>query len=93
MGHGCDAYSVWAGWLAHLAAVIDCHGREAIDYEFAPRSRVKKAERAMEAACLKRFGTLRLVEVPVLLSDNGLIFQSPVQLDLSLPQSDSGLRP
>jgi hypothetical protein len=48
-------------------------------YEFALRSRVKKAERAVEAASLKRFGTLRLVEAPVLLSDNGLIFQSPVQ--------------
>jgi hypothetical protein len=38
--------------------VIDGHGREAIDYEFALRSRVKKAERAMEAASLKRFGPL-----------------------------------
>jgi len=66
---------MWTGWLAHLAAVSDCHGREPIGYEFAIRSRVKKAERAVEAACLKRFGTLRLVETPVLLSDNGLIFQ------------------
>jgi putative transposase len=80
-------------WLAHLAAVIDCHGREAIDYKFALRSRAKEAERAMEAACLKQFGTLRLLEAPFFLSDNGLIFQRPVQLDLSLPQSDSGLRP
>ena len=33
------------GW-AHLAAVIDCHDREVIGYEFALRSRAKEAERA-----------------------------------------------
>ena len=63
------------GW-AHLAAVIDCHDREVIGYEFALRSRAKEAERAVEAACLQRFGTLRPVGAPVLRSDNGLIFQS-----------------
>jgi putative transposase len=63
------------GW-AHLAAVIDCHDREVIGYEFALRSRAKEAERAVEAACLARFGTLRPVAAPVLRSDNGLIFQS-----------------
>jgi len=56
--------------------VIDCHDREVIGYEFALRSRAKEAERAVEAACLQRFGTLRLVGAPVLRSDNGLIFQS-----------------
>ena len=63
------------GW-AHLAAVIDCHDREVIGYEFALRSRAKEAERAVEAACLQRFGTLRPMGAPVLRSDNGLIFQS-----------------
>ena len=63
------------GW-AHLAAVIDCHDREVIGYELALRSRAKEAERAVEAACLQRFGTLRPVGAPVLRSDNGLIFQS-----------------
>ncbi|MBK9945655.1 MAG: IS3 family transposase [Nitrospira sp.] len=63
------------GW-AHLAAVIDCHDREVIGYEFALRSRAKEAERAVEAACLQRFGTLRPVKAPVLRSDNGLIFES-----------------
>ena len=63
------------GW-AHLAAVIDCHDREIIGYEFALRSRAKEAERAVEAACLQRFGTLRPAGPPVLRSDNGLIFQS-----------------
>ncbi len=63
------------GW-AHLAAVIDCHDRELLGYEFALRSRAKEAERAVEAACLARFGTLRPVGAPVLRSDNGLIFQS-----------------
>ncbi|MBX3325339.1 MAG: IS3 family transposase [Nitrospira sp.] len=63
------------GW-AHLAAVIDCHDREVIGCEFALGSRAKEAERAVEAACLQRFGTLRPVEAPVLRSDNGRIFRS-----------------
>lgn len=64
------------GW-AHLAAVIDCHDREIVGYELALRSRVKEAERALEEACLRRFGTLRpRGDSPVIRSDNGLIFQS-----------------
>jgi putative transposase len=59
-----------------LAAVIDCHDREVIGYEFAVRSRAKEAARAVEAACLQRFGTLRPSGTPVLRSDHGLIFQS-----------------
>jgi putative transposase len=35
-----------------------------------------EAERAVEAACLAQFGTLRPVGAPVLRSDHGLIFQS-----------------
>jgi putative transposase len=64
------------GW-GHLAAVIDCHDREIVGYEFALRARAKEAERALEASYLKRFGTLRPVEqTPVIRSDNGLVFQS-----------------
>lgn len=63
------------GWT-HLAAVIDCHDREIVGSEFALRSRAKEAERAVEAACLQRFGTPRPTNAPVLGSDNGLIFQS-----------------
>ncbi len=63
------------GW-AHLAAVIDCYDRELIGYEFALRGRAKEAERAVEEACLARFGTLRPATAPILRSDNGLIFQS-----------------
>ncbi len=64
------------GW-GHLTAVIDCHDREIIGYEFALRGRAKEAERAIEAACLARFGTLRPEGTPpALRSDNGLIFQS-----------------
>ena len=66
---------VHEGW-AHLAAVIDCHEREVIGYEFAVRSRAKEAERAVKAACFQRFGTLRPVGAPVLRSDNGQIFRS-----------------
>ncbi len=61
----------------HLAAVIDCHDREIVGYEFALRGRAKEAERALEEACMGRFGTLRPREAtPVVRSDNGLIFQS-----------------
>ena len=64
------------GW-GHLTAVIDCHDREIVGYEFGLRGRAKEAERALEAACLARFGTLRPTgSTPVLRSDNGLIFQS-----------------
>lgn len=64
------------GW-GHLVAVIDCHDREIVGYEFALRGRAKEAERALEMACLARFGTLRPQgAVPVIRSDNGLIFQS-----------------
>ena len=64
------------GW-GHLAAIIDCHDREIIGYEFALRGRANEAERALESACLKRYGTLYPNEkTPVIRSDNGLIFQS-----------------
>ncbi len=58
-------------------AVIDCYDREIIGWEFAVRGRAKEAERALEMACLARFGTLRpRGDVPIIRSDNGLIFQS-----------------
>ncbi|MDR4481957.1 MAG: IS3 family transposase [Nitrospirales bacterium] len=64
------------GW-GHLTAVMDYHDREIVGYEFALRGRAKEAERALEAACLARFGTLRPTEAaPILWSDNGLMFQS-----------------
>ena len=64
------------GW-GHLTAVIDCHDREIAGFEFALRGRAKEAERALEEACLARFGTLRPEgSTPVVRSDNGLIFQS-----------------
>ncbi|MCB9775732.1 MAG: transposase family protein [Nitrospiraceae bacterium] len=67
---------MWDGW-GHLTAVIDCHDRELIAYKFALRRRAQEAERAIEAACLTRFGTLRPVGfTPVPGSDNELIFQS-----------------
>lgn len=64
------------GW-AHLCAIIDCHDRQCIGYEFSMRGRAQEVERALEAACLDRFGTLYPTgQTPVLRSDNGLIFQS-----------------
>jgi putative transposase len=59
------------GW-GHLAAVIDCHDRQIVGYEFSLRGRSKEAERALEAACLSRFGTVRpLGHTPTIRSDNG----------------------
>ena len=64
------------GW-GHLVAVIDGHDRELIGYELSLRARAQEAERALEQACIARFGTLRPEgPTPVLRSDNGLIFQS-----------------
>jgi putative transposase len=64
------------GW-AHLVAVVDCHDREVVGYELALRGRAREAERAIEDACIARFGTLRPAgETPMVRSDNGLIFQS-----------------
>lgn len=64
------------GW-GHLTAVIDCCDRELIGYEFALRGRSREAVRAVESACIERFGTLHPQgTVPILRSDNGLVFQS-----------------
>ena len=64
------------GW-AHVVAVIDCHDREVIGLEVSLRGRAREAERALEDACIKRFGTLRPTgPTPTVRSDNGLIFQS-----------------
>jgi len=58
-------------------ALLDCHDREVVGYEFSLRGRAKEAERALESACLRRFGTIRPDgETPVIRSDNGLVFQS-----------------
>ena len=57
LADGCVCSS-WDGW-AHLAAVLDCHDGECIAYEFALRGRAQEAERAVEVACLERFGALR----------------------------------
>ena len=61
-------------WRAKRRAALVC---EVTGYEFALRGRAKEAERALEEACLVRFGTLRPDgATPVVRSDNGLIFQS-----------------
>jgi putative transposase len=64
------------GW-GHLVAIVDCHDRQCIGFEFALRGRAREAERALEEACITRFGTLYpREERPLLRSDNGLIFQA-----------------
>ncbi len=42
---------------AHVTAVIDCYDHELVGFEFARRGRANEAERALEAACVQRFGT------------------------------------
>ncbi len=66
------------GW-GHLVAVIDCFDRQIVGYEFALRGRAVEAERALEEACLNRFGLVYPKDKenrPTLRSDNGLVFQS-----------------
>lgn len=46
------------GW-GHLMAMIDSCDREIVGWEFALRGRANEAERAVEMACLARFGTRR----------------------------------
>lgn len=46
------------GW-GHPVAVIDCYDRQIVGWEFALRGRANEAERALDMACLARFGTLR----------------------------------
>lgn len=64
------------GW-GHLSEVINCSDRELIWHKFSLRGRAREEERAIEDACLNRFGTLRPKgETPVVRSNNGLVFQS-----------------
>jgi putative transposase len=66
-----------AGGCNHLTTVIDCYDRAMPGYEFVFPGRAKEAERALEEACVTRFGTvLPEGSTPVIRSDNGLIFQS-----------------
>ena len=76
MGDRCDACAVRPGWVGALGRRIDGHDREVIGYEFPLRGRANEAERAVEEACLRRFGTLPPEAAAILRSDNGLIFQS-----------------
>jgi len=62
------------GW-GRLAAIIDCHDREIVGWEFSLRGRAREAEPALEKACLHRFGTLRPDgPEPTIRSDNEPIF-------------------
>ena len=73
------------GGRANLVAVIDCHGRELIGWEFALR--------ALGTACIRRFGTLRVERNgPVLRSDNGLVFfEQEVQIGLQILRAKAGV--
>jgi|SRR5680860_58235 len=83
---GPEPYLLLSGKLDYLAAVNDCHDRESGGYEFSHRGRAKEAERAVEEACIARFGTLWPEgTTPVFRSDNGLISQSR-RLDLGCLQ-------
>ncbi len=61
----------------HVVAVIDGYDREIVGWELALQGRANEAERALEMACLARFGTLRPGgNVPSITADTGLVFPS-----------------
>ena len=58
--------------MARIKALIRRHST--FGYQFALRGRAREAERALEEACLARFGTLRPEgPTPTARSDNGLV--------------------
>lgn len=64
------------GWCVFVP-VIDCCTREILGHAVELTGRAKTAERALEEALLKRFGTLRGAPEGMLLRhDNGLVFGS-----------------
>ena len=63
------------GW-GHLVGVIDCYDRELMGWEFALRGRAKEAERAIEEACIRRFGTATNRQVASHQKRQRMIFQS-----------------
>ncbi|RAL19972.1 IS3 family transposase [Lujinxingia litoralis] len=75
-----DATSLYCeqdGWIG-VMAVIDCCTREIVGIDVARRGRAVEAQRALESACLKRFGLIypNGESRPVLRSDNGKVFTS-----------------
>ena len=75
-----DIASVWCGendgWCS-IVPVIDCCTRQVLGWELAPTARAKTAERALEAALLKRFGYTRGAPAGMQIRhDNGLVFGS-----------------
>lgn len=64
------------GWCVFVP-VIDCCTREVLGFSLEKTGRAKTAERALEEALLKRFGTLHNAPEGMLLRhDNGLVFGS-----------------
>jgi len=64
------------GWCVFVP-VIDCCTREVLGHALELTGRARTAERALEEALLKRFGTLRSAPKGMLLRhDNGLVFGS-----------------
>lgn len=64
------------GW-SRLTAVIDCYDRELVGCAWVLRGRAKEAERALEAACRHRCGTIRANgATPIIRRASGLIYQS-----------------
>lgn len=64
------------GWCV-FAPVIDCCTREVLGYSLEFTGKARTAERALEQALLKRFGTLHNAPEGMLLRhDNGLVFGS-----------------
>src|SRR5680860_550994 len=65
------------GW-GHLVAVIDCHDREIVGYEFSLRGESERSRAGPRGSLYRplRYLASREGHTPVVRSDNGLIFQS-----------------
>jgi putative transposase len=76
LGDGPHPHLLWSRrltviWRRSSTATI----AQIVGWEFSLRGRAREAERALEEACLARFGTLRPEgRTPTIRSDNGLIF-------------------
>jgi len=77
LGDGSDAHILRAGRMGTSGYCNRLWRSRVNRIRFFLRGRAREAERAIENACLNRFGTLRPKgETPVVRSDNGLVFQS-----------------
>ena len=85
-----DMCRVWTGrdrWTT-MALVIDCHGRELLNWHLSCGGRSRTAESTLEQALIARFGTLGRVPARFLLrSDNALVRSYGLRQEFITPHS------